>query len=153
MSEQGTIDLYAIESIMLDLALKRTIGPRAEAVRALRLAVEQAQGRMKLAHDKGGSPGITNIFTGVRVPLNWQKRHGGCYDLLLWLATVTHACIIAGERVLSETPVLTDTDILRDLMRFIVTDTGISIKTPFPYTQTDMRRAFEEWNTGQEREP
>ncbi len=145
MNERISVTDMTVKYI-LRVAAGKEEGPRALATRTLRLAIEQAQERMKLAHDKGRSPGITNLFTGVRVPLDWSRRPNGAYDLLLWLASVALAEIAANGRTFSETPIMTDAETLREIMRFVAHDSGISIKAPFPYTQQEMRRAFEEWN-------
>jgi hypothetical protein len=148
------IDRYEVERECLAVALGRTTGPISDAQRALRLIFEDTVERIQIARKADRIPGITDVFTGVRFPLTWTRKHQGAYEQCIALATLMHACFIAGDRTLSETLIAGDAAIIRDLMHFLVTDADLSLPVgkPFAYTQAEMRRAFEEWDASGEGE-
>ncbi len=100
--------------------------------------------------DGSPNPGVTNIYTGERLPWSWERKPpAGALDQCLFFATLAYAQIALAsvpkhDVPLSQSGLLIEADVLHDLMLIVATDTRLTFPAPFPYTQEEMRRAFEE---------
>lgn len=95
-------------------------------------------------------PGVTNIFTGERLPWSWERKPpAGALDQCLFFATMIYAQIVRNAMPsigvpLSQSGLLIDRDVLHDLMHIVATDKRLRFDAPFPYTQDEMKRSLEE---------
>lgn len=112
---------------------------------------------LEIAKRRGTDPGLINFFTKKRMAWSW-RRHAplGALEQLVFLASLTYAIIVkeAGPKTgiqLSQVGFVLGLDTLTKLMHFIATDSEIVIDKPFPYSQDEMRRSFEEHSPNIER--
>lgn len=121
------------------------------ALEIIRSSVENTKTALRKKQRAGDtSAGITNFLTGERLPWSWERvSQTRALDQCLFFATLAYAQIARSaapdnDVPLSQSGLLIDPDVLCDLMQFVATDTQLAFPAPFPYTQNEMRRAFEE---------
>lgn len=121
------------------------------ALEIIRSCVEDVKKQLlKKKQDGKPAPGVTNIFTGERLPFSWERvPPAGALDQCLFFATLIYALVVTNVTPpnsvpLSQSGLLIDRDILHDLMHVVATDSKLHFDAPFPYSQNEMKRSLEE---------